>query len=280
VFQEILEEDWCQPTPGGNVVQWAAFSYWLLSRGQSPLSRGRPVVLGEKIQGIHPDLASLIEVCLFGEEQARPATGPELMALLRLVPCGFLTTAPSPSPKREGPKSQPIELQRTLGDLRKQGNIARVPDLLEKPVKVLRDRLEALELLSVGELGERPSRAMAGIGLGLLALLCSLFLGSSVEGPAPRPETTEFSSLEVRAEDLRNDPYLVKLLRIRSVSAEDFSPIWNLVRTLAIQGRLPVKLRDQKRILAMHSRFPEDPDGACNQLEGLLEELRGVVGKE
>jgi hypothetical protein len=278
-FLDLLPQKWQGATPKDNVHQWAAFSYWLLTQGKAPFEGDEPVSLRKRIKTVHPDLVELIDVCLYGEQDEQPATGPELLALLRLIP--DVLPPPSAPPKRKKVGSDPrfseLNVRKSLENLRQRGAIPRTPRTQDSPVEKFRERFQNLSLPSLGTFGSEQKKLLLGVGLVMLLGILLLLFSGEEDAPPVKVGATDLSHLKMSAEDLRKDPYLARLVAIHSVTPEEFPRVWKLVRTLALQSRLPETLRDEKRILLMHSTFQSDPDQACGDLEHLLEELRSLI---
>lgn len=264
-----------------NVLQWAALAYWLLARGAGPCEgAGEPVPLATRSEAVHPDLARLVDACIVGDDDERPESGPELQALLRLVP-GALRAPPSGTPS--GPMAAPMEaplaldVKTSLHDLRASGRIPRLLGALDGKLEAVRERLQAIELPSF----EAPESTTRNLGIAAamgLCLLGGLLVGSGGEAPRVKVGETDLTRLGPTVDELARDPYVASLVAMRSVAREDFGRTWRVLRTLALQSRLPEKLRDEARILAVHGRFQKDPEGACAELEAMLDELRSELG--
>lgn len=286
-FGTLLPQDWKDPTPANQVRQWAALSYWVLTRGKAPFEGGEEVPLRGRVRRVHLDLAHLVDICLFGAEDERPGNGPELAALVQLLPGPIAVPGGGPGggDPPEDARSK-LDVSRSLADLRQQGKIPRVVEAFEGQLGSLRDRLGEVDLPSLPGLEglgwerlSRPSPAWLVVGgLGLLLLLWLAFREPGGEPPPVRVGRTDLGALGVSAEDLRSDPYLERLAKMRSVTRSEFSEVFGLLRTLGIQGRLPASLRDPARLVEIHKQFQSDPDAACGALEGMLDELRELRG--
>lgn len=287
-FLEALPEEWRDATPELNVLQWATFAYWWLTAGKAPFEGGQVVPLAQRVRAVPPELVELIDVCLFGEDDERPTTGPELLALLQLVPEGPPSLVEVPDvarvPDRPGLRASTLDVKQTLTDLRARGSVPAMGDVQEGPVARLRAHLGELELPSLGDLPSLDTlaggnrRVLFAGGLAVLLLIGFFFSGGGDAAPAVRVGEAEIEHLRVPETALREDPYLQRLLAVRSVTREEFPQLWRLVRTLAIQSRLPEGFREEKRILSMHATFQDDPDAACGDLEHFLEELGVALG--
>ena len=69
------------------------------------------------------------------------------------------------------------------------------------------------------------------------------------------------------------------LTQQQSVAPAEFPRWWRILRTLANEGRLPPGVTEQDALMKIYARFKGDPQGACADLELVLERLREALGE-
>jgi hypothetical protein len=263
-------------TQAANVSQWAALAYAVLGDGQGPFAPAAPAP-GQHLEGVEENLVGLIDGCLFGEEESRPSDAAELLILLQVAapvrPDDAVSASSIPALDPGALKTHQ-DLKKTLADLRSAGAIPRADpaQAFGEVLGKLQDRLASIELPAFEPPSATP-KAVAGVAA--IVLLTVWFMTSEPAAPPPPPPAKE-AGFDPRS--LAEDPYVKALASQQSVAPPEFARWWRILRTLSNEGRLPPGVADQDQLMKIYKRSKEDPQGACAELELVLESLRKALG--
>lgn len=274
---EVERPDLTEAAPAANVGHWAALAYAILGDGRSPFAPDAAAPVDE-LRDVEANLVGLIDGCLFGDAESRPSDAAELLVLLQVA-------APVRERDAVGAASVPAldpgvlrthqDLKKTLADLRSAGAIPR-PDPRQAFGEVLgriQDRLASVELPSI----ETPSVTPQAVAAVAAIVLLSVWFLTAEAPPPPPPPSAAASGFD--AASLRDDPYVKALAKQQSVAPDEFQRWWRVLRTLANDGRLPPGVVEPAQLMTIYARAKADPQGACADLELVLERLRKALGE-
>jgi hypothetical protein len=265
-----------------DVVHWAWFSYWVLSRGQVACSPqgSQCTPLGEQASGASATLQDLIDACLGSDPRARPRNGVELSLLLRNQ-FGDLLRLAAQSQASEEQENLASSIAHVRFKLEESGSVPSLSDPAHgvDPLRMTGLEISMKAVRGVTERTHASRRAL--LGLLVVGILVGVFLGSSGDKPPPPTWTVSGAQTSLPQQDATfrhaSDPFLVKLVNFGAVTPGTFKKAFIMLRNLSVRRRLPKGLGSFEELRKLDRSFQEDATQGCDIFNALLKKLRQVV---